>query len=119
MTLEQRVEALEFKVGFPEENGVRISFGENLRMSSTQRIGSNVSVKISKETLATIQYSEDLTPELTLEEYNQRAKEHAQNVLSKIIEATRKQAAENDKDYDKLRDRLLDNAVILALDSQS
>ncbi|EPB0513831.1 hypothetical protein ACRABS_004183 [Salmonella enterica subsp. enterica] len=93
MTLEQRVEPLEFKVGFPEENGVIISFGENLRMSSTQRIGSNVSVKIGKETLATIQYSEDLTPELTLEKYNQRAKEHAQNIVSKIIEATQKQAA--------------------------
>ncbi|EEP1882171.1 hypothetical protein HA734_004271 [Salmonella enterica] len=37
MTLEQRVEPLEFTVGFPKENGVRISFGENLRMSSTQR----------------------------------------------------------------------------------
>ncbi|WP_233459406.1 hypothetical protein [Citrobacter sedlakii] len=119
MTLEQRVESLEFKVGFPKENGVRISFGENITMSSTQRIGSSVSVKIGKENVATLQYSEDLTPELTLEGYNQRAKEHAQNVVAKIIEATRKHAAENDKDYDKLRDRLLDNAVILALDSQS
>ncbi|MDM3243720.1 hypothetical protein [Citrobacter sp. Cf081] len=93
MTLEQRVESLEFKVGFPKENGVRISFGENLAMSSTQRIGSNVSVKIGKATVVTIQYSEDLTPELTLEGYSQRAKEHAQNVVAKIIEATQKQAA--------------------------
>lgn len=93
MTLEQRVEPLEFKVGFPEVNGVRIYFGENLRVLSTQRIGSNVSVKIGKETLATIQYSEDLTPELTLEKYNQRAKEHAQNIVSKIIETAQNQAA--------------------------
>ncbi|EOI1399019.1 hypothetical protein ACMGOC_004537 [Citrobacter freundii] len=93
MTLEQQVEPLEFKVGFPKENGVRISFGENLTMSSTQRIGSNVSVKIGKENVATIQYSEDLTPELTLEGYNQRAKEHAQNVVAKIIEAATNQAA--------------------------
>lgn len=34
MTLEQRVEALEFKVGFPEVNGVRIYFGENLLVTS-------------------------------------------------------------------------------------
>ncbi|WP_240034387.1 hypothetical protein [Citrobacter europaeus] len=93
MTLEQRVESLEFKVGFPKENGVRISFGENLTMSSTQRIGSNVSVKIGKENVATIQYSEDLTPELKLEEFNQRAKEHAQNVVAKITEAAKDQAA--------------------------
>lgn len=93
MTLEQQVESLEFKVGFPKENGVSISFGENLTMSSTQRIGSNVLVKIGKENVATIQYSEDLTPELTLEGYSQRAKNHAQNVVAKIIEATQKQAA--------------------------
>ncbi|BEJ33053.1 hypothetical protein ACTM7X_08015 [Citrobacter braakii] len=93
MTLERQVESLEFKVGFPKENGVRISLGENLTMSSTQRIGSNVSVKIGKATVATIQYSEDLTPELTLEGYNQRAKEHAQNVVAKIIEAATNQAA--------------------------
>lgn len=96
MTLEQRVESLEFKVGFPKENGVSISFGENLAMSSTQRIGSNVSVKIGKATVATIQYSEDLTPELTLEGYNQRAKGHAQNVVAKIIEAAPEQAAKYD-----------------------
>ncbi|MDI8906415.1 hypothetical protein MJL69_25635, partial [Salmonella enterica subsp. enterica serovar Lubbock] len=46
-----------------------------------------------KETLATIQYSEDLTPELTLEGYNQRAKEHAEKMVSKIFEAAQKQAA--------------------------
>ncbi|EIN8656135.1 TPA: hypothetical protein MNC29_001243 [Citrobacter freundii] len=62
-------------------------------MSSTQRIGSNVSVKIGKENVATIQYSEDLTPELTLEGYSQRAKEHAQNIVAKIIEAATNQAA--------------------------
>lgn len=95
MTLERQVESLEFKVGFLKENGVRISFDENLAMSSTQRIGSNVSVKIGKENVATIQYSEDLTPELTLEGYNQRAKEHAQNVVVNIIEAARNQAAFN------------------------
>ncbi|EOA3861948.1 hypothetical protein ACH07J_002417 [Salmonella enterica] len=105
MTLEQRVEGIEFKVGFPKENGVSISFGENMTMSSAQRIGSNVSVKIGKETLATIQYSEDLTPELTLEKYNQRAKEHAQNIVSKIIETAQNQAA-----FDSNVNAALDNA---------
>ncbi|HHZ6812969.1 hypothetical protein [Citrobacter freundii] len=93
MTLERQVESLEFKVGFPKENGVRISFGENLTMSSTQRIGSNVSVKIGKATVATIQYSEDLTPELTLEGYNQRAKNHASQVILKITNAAKNKAA--------------------------
>lgn len=93
MTLEQRVEAFEFKVGFPKENGIRISFGENLSMSSTQRIGSNVSVNIDKATVITIQYSEDLTPELTLEGYNQRAKEHARQSIEKITNAAKNMAA--------------------------
>ncbi len=93
MTLEQRVESLEFKVGFPKENGVSISFGENLAMSSTQRIGSNVSVKIGKENVAIIQYNEDLTTELTLEGYNQRAKEHARQSIEKITNAAKNMAA--------------------------
>ena len=118
MDLEQRVELLEFKVGFPKENSVRISFDEKMSMFSTQCIGSNVSVKIGKTTVATIQYSEDFTPELTLEGYNQRAKEHAQNVVAKITEAAQEKAAESDKNYDKLRERLLDDAVTLTLDSQ-
>lgn len=93
MTLEQRVEALEFKVEFPEKNGISFTMNKDLSMKAIQRIGSNVSVNIGKETLATIQYSEDLTPELTLEGYNQRAKEHAEKMVSKIFEAAQKQAA--------------------------
>lgn len=112
MTLEQRVEGIEFKVGFPKENGVRIAFGENLSMSSTQRIGSNVSVKIGKETLATIQYSEDLAPDFTLEGYNQRAKEHAQNVVVNIIEAAQKQAAEYSLKTDIVKDVVINDVVL-------
>ncbi|MGS3345227.1 hypothetical protein [Citrobacter amalonaticus] len=93
MTLEQRVEALEFKVEFPEKNGLSFTMNKDLAMKFIQRIGSSVSVKIGKENVAAIQYSEDLTPELTLEGYNQRAKEHAQNVVSMIIEAAKNQAA--------------------------
>lgn len=93
MTLEQRVEALEFKVEFPEKKGMGFTMDKDLSMVFIQNIGSNVSVTIGSKTLATIQYSEDLTPELTLEGYSQRAKEHAQNVVAKIIEATQKQAA--------------------------
>ncbi|EAA7225684.1 hypothetical protein QY24_15495 [Salmonella enterica subsp. enterica] len=62
-------------------------------MEFIQRIGSKVSVKIGKENVATIQYSEDLAPDFTLEGYNQRAKEYAQNVVVKIIEAARIQTA--------------------------
>lgn len=112
MDLEQRVESLEFKVGFPKEKGVRISFGENLTMSSTQRIGSNVSVKIGKATVATIQYSEDLTPELTLEGYNQRAKGHAQNVAAQIIKAAQNPTAFSSSDGVKNNlESLIQNAL--------
>lgn len=58
-----------------------------------QNIGSNVSVIIGSRTLANIPYSEELTTDFTLEGYNQRAKEHAQNVVAKIIEAATNQAA--------------------------
>lgn len=112
MDLEQRVESLEFKVGFPKENGVRISFGENLAMSSTQCIGSDVSVKIGKATVATIQYSEDLTPELTLGGYNQRAKGHAQNVAAQIIKAAQNPTAFSSSDGVKNNlESLIQNAL--------
>ncbi|HIH4880852.1 TPA: hypothetical protein ACYSB1_004542 [Citrobacter braakii] len=113
MDLEQRVESLEFKVGFPKENGVRISFGENLAMSSTQRIGSSVSVKIGKENVATIQYSEDFTPELTLEGYNQRAERHAELTISNIVNAARVRAADED-----LIEEITDSVVSSELFSQ-
>lgn len=93
MTLEQQIEALEFKVEFPEKNGLSFTMGKDLAMEFIQRIGSKVSVKIGKENVATIQYSEDLAPDFTLEGYNQRAKEYAQNVVVKIIEAARIQTA--------------------------
>lgn len=93
MDLEQQVDALEFRVEFPEKKGMGFTMSKDLSMVFIQNIGSNVSVKIGKENVATIQYSEDLTPELTLEGYNQRAKEHAQNVVAKITEAAKDQAA--------------------------
>ena len=93
MTLEQRVEALEFKVEFPEKKGLSFTMNKDLAMKFIQRIGSNVSLNIGSKTLANIPYSEELTTDFTLEGYNQRAKEHAQNVVVKIIEAAQKQAA--------------------------
>lgn len=93
MTLEQQIEALEFKVEFPEKNGLSFTMGKDLAMEFIQRIGSKVSVKIGKENVATIQYSEELTPELTLEGYNQRAKEHARKSIEEIINAAKNQAA--------------------------
>lgn len=93
MTLEQQIEALEFKVEFPEKNGLSFTMGKDLAMEFIQRIGSKVSVKIGKENVATIQYSEELTPELTLEGYNQRAKEHARQSIEKITNAAKNMAA--------------------------
>lgn len=93
MTLEQRVESLEFKVGFPKENGVRITFGEKLSMSETQCIGSDVQVKIGSEIIAKIPYREDLSEDFTLESYEERAKNHTVKMIAKIIEATQKRVA--------------------------
>ncbi|ENF6040727.1 hypothetical protein ABRV10_002740 [Citrobacter amalonaticus] len=75
-------------------------------MKFIQRIGSNVSVNIGSKTLANIPYSEELTTDFTLEGYNQRAKEHAQNVVVKIIEAAQKQTA-----FDSNASAILDNAT--------
>ncbi|EKJ4549824.1 TPA: hypothetical protein ACY3ID_004158 [Citrobacter amalonaticus] len=93
MTLEQRVEALEFKVEFPEKNGLSFTMNKDLAMKFIQRIGSNVSVNIGSKTLANIPYSEELTTDFTLEGYNQRAKLYAEKMVAKIFEAAQKQAA--------------------------
>ncbi|MCW6838044.1 hypothetical protein [Salmonella enterica] len=93
MTLEKQVEALEFRVEFPEKKGMGFTMSKDLAMVFIQNIGSNVSVTIGSRTLANIPYSEELTTDFTLEGYNQRAKEHAQNVVMKIIEAAPEQAA--------------------------
>lgn len=93
MTLEQQVEALEFKVEFPEKNGLSVTMNKDLAMKFIQRIGSNVSVNIGSKTLANIPYSEELITDFTLERYNQRAKEHANQVIVKIINAAKNQAA--------------------------
>ena len=93
MTLEQRVEVLEFKVEFPEKNGAGFTMNKDLAMKFIQRIGSNVSVETGSKVLANIPYSEELAPEFTLEGYSQRAKKHAENVVAQIIKAAKEQAA--------------------------
>ena len=104
MTLEQRVEALEFRVEFPEKKGMGFTMSKDLAMVFIQNIGSNVSVIIGSKTLTNIPYSEELITDFTLEGYNQRAKEHAQNVVSKIIEAAQVQTAKSHEEtlYEKL-----------------
>ncbi|WP_410698330.1 hypothetical protein [Citrobacter freundii] len=93
MTLEQRVEALEFKVEFPEKKGMGFTMDKDLSMVFIQNIGSNVSVTIGSKTLANIPYSEELTTDFTLEGYNQRAKLHAEKMVAKIIDANQSQTA--------------------------
>lgn len=93
MTVEQRVETLEFKVEFPEKNGAGFTMNKDLAMKFIQRIGSNVLVETGSKVLANIPYSEELAPEFTLEGYSQRAKKHAENVVAQIIKAAKEQAA--------------------------
>lgn len=105
MTLEQRVEVLEFKVEFPEKNGSGFTMNKDLAMKFIQHIGSNVSVKIGSEVLANIPYSEELAPEFTLEGYSQRAKKQAENVVEQIVKAAHNQTA---KSYEETFSEKLD-----------
>lgn len=93
MTLEERVEYLEFKVKFPMEKGVSICFGDGHAMSFTQRIGSEVLLKIGSGTLATIAYSEEFSSEFVLKDYEHRAISHAKTVIGKIANAAQIQTA--------------------------
>lgn len=113
MTLEQRVEALEFKVEFPEKKGMDFTMDKDLSMVFIQNIGSNVSVTIGSKTLANIPYSEELTTDFTLEGYNQRAKGHAQNVVSTIIEAAQNKAAEYSLNLGIVKDAVISDEMNL------
>ena len=110
MTVEQRVETLEFKVEFPEKNGSGFTMNKDLAMKFIQRISSNVSVEIGSKVLANIPYSEELAPEFTLEGYNQRAKIHAENIVAQIIKAAQNQTA---KSYEETFSEKLDLIISL------
>lgn len=95
MTLEKQAETIEFKVAFPCEKAFRISFNgsSGFALKSTQTIGGEVALNIGSVTLATIAYSEDLTQDFTLEDYEQRAKKHAEDMVDKIIKAAQLRTA--------------------------
>ena len=61
---------------------------------ATESIGGDVKVQLDKKTLLTVPYREDVTPDFTLEGYKQRAKHHAEAVVSKLVEAAKEQAAD-------------------------
>lgn len=93
MELNKQGEALGFFVEFPKQNGVKMEMDNNLSIKLSQNIRSNILVKVGKATLATISYSEELTDDFALAEFEKRAKSYAQESIGKIIEATQKQAA--------------------------
>lgn len=93
-----RVTPLEYRVEFPTPKGfgLRVKGGNlahGLTMSSIENIGGDVGINMGDEILATVSYREALTPDFTLDGYEQRAKKHAQGVIDKIIKAALQQAA--------------------------
>ncbi len=102
---------ISYEVEFPTQKSVGfkidalIAASEWPKFMATESIGGDVKVQLDKKTLLTVPYREDVTPDFTLEGYKQRAKHHAEAVVSKLVEAAKEQAA-----YDSNADSIVENA---------
>ncbi|EAM7299640.1 hypothetical protein ICQ41_004237 [Salmonella enterica] len=90
---------ISYVVEFPTQKSVGFkidgySSAEGLDCKAVETIGGDVKVQLDKKTLLTVAYREDISPDFTLEGYKQRAKHHAEAVVSKLVEAAHEQAAE-------------------------
>lgn len=91
---------ISYVVEFPTQKSVGfkidslIAASEWPKFMATESIGGDVKVQIDKKTLLTVPYREDITADFTLEGYKLRATLHAEAVVSKLVEAAQKQAAE-------------------------
>lgn len=113
---------ISYKVEFPTQKSFSLkingySSAEGLNCRTIEAIGGDVKVQLDQKTMLTVSYHEDITADFTLEGYKERAKHHAETVVSKLVEAAKLQAAESVQEYDNKRDRLLDTVAILARDS--
>lgn len=90
---------ISYEVEFPTQKSVGfkidalIAASEWPKFMATESIGGDVKVQLDKKTLLTVPYREDISPDFTLEGYTQRAKHHAEALVSKLIEAAQEQAA--------------------------
>lgn len=90
---------ISYEVAFPTQKsvGFKIDFliaaSEWSKFMATESIGGDVKVQLDKKTLLTVPYHEDISADFTLEGYKQRAKHHAEAVVSKLVEAAQEQAA--------------------------
>ncbi|HAV1480091.1 TPA: hypothetical protein JG877_003289 [Enterobacter hormaechei subsp. steigerwaltii] len=89
---------ISYEVEFPTQKSFSLkingySSAEGLDCKTVEAIGGDVKVQIEKKTLLTVPYHEDISADFTLEGYKQRAKHHAEAVVSKLVEAVQKQTA--------------------------
>lgn len=89
---------ISYEVEFPTQKSVGFkingySSAEGLDFKTVEAIGGDVKVQIDQKTMLTVHYREDITADFTLEGYKQRAKLHAEAVVSKLVDAAQEQAA--------------------------
>ncbi|MEM5491285.1 hypothetical protein [Enterobacter cloacae] len=89
---------ISYVVEFPTQKSVGFkidgySSAEGLGCKMVEAIGGDVKVQLNQKTMLTVSYREDITDDFTLEGYTQRAKHHAEALVSKLIEAAQEQAA--------------------------
>lgn len=89
---------ISYEVEFPTQKAFSLkingySSAEGLDCKTVEAIGGDVKVLLDKKTFLSVAYREDISPDFTLEDYKQRAKTHAELVVSKLVEAAQKQTA--------------------------
>ncbi|HCM9486443.1 hypothetical protein KW485_03180 [Enterobacter kobei] len=89
---------ISYEIEFPTQKSFSLkingySSAEGLDCKTVEAIGGDVKVHIDKKTMLTVPYREDISPGFTLEGYKQRAKLHAEAVVSKLVEAAQEQTA--------------------------
>ncbi|CZY11018.1 hypothetical protein [Enterobacter ludwigii] len=89
---------ISYEVEFPTQKSFSLKINgyssvEGLDCNTVEAIGGDVKVQLDQKTMLTVPYREDISPDFTLEGYKQRAKHHAEAVVSKLVEAAKQQAA--------------------------
>ena len=89
---------ISYEVEFPTQKSFSLkingySSAEGLDCKTVEAIGGDVKVQLDQKTMLTVPYREDIKADFTLEGYKQRAKTHAELVLSKLVKAAQKQTA--------------------------
>lgn len=106
---------ISYEAEFPTQKSFSLKFNGyssvgGLDCKSTETIGGDVKVQLDEKTLLAVPYREDITADFTLEGYKQRAKLHAEAVVSKLVEAAQVQAA---KSYEEIFSEKLDLIISL------